>query len=570
MATAADEERRFTGLPISPGIALGPVCLFRQSRHNVTASYTVQGKDIDREKDRLRQAGQVVADRLETLRETVAERLGQAEAEIFVAQKMMLMDPVLHQQMDGAICEGVNAETAVTQTLDDYETQLAQIDDEYLKERASDLGELRRRLLDVLCETSPSFKCSAQSTCVRGQDRIVITEELTPSLTLELESDDLLGFVTERGGVTSHAAILARAIGIPAVSGIAEIHDLVPCGTEVLLNGNTGEVVVRPAERTKALAAAQGRAGQVEPVEPVEALRVLANISTSVEARLADAMKAEGIGLYRTEFEFFAAGKTLDEDEQYRRYRHVVEAMAPRPVTFRMLDIGGDKPLAELGLPKEDNPSLGCRGARLLLARPELMRPQARALARASAGTTIHVMYPMVTGVGQFRRLREAFNEMTGDVDAGRILHGLMFEVPSACLDAAALFAEADFGSIGSNDLLQYVFAVDRNNGSVAGDYSPDHEVFWRLVSEMASAASAARKPLSLCGELAADVTYTPRLLASGLRTVSVSPRQISAVRQAADRWADEQSRCPSGPRVVRTEAASGARPLNTNPQTPA
>ena len=535
MSQEARSEKRFTGLPISPGVALAPVCLFRQTRHNVMASYPVQGKDIDRERSRLEQARQVALDRLDGLRSTVAERIGTAEAEIFVAQKMMLMDPVLGEQIESAIAGGANAELAVTQTLDEYETQLAHVDDEYIKERASDLGELKRRLLDVLCNTSPSFQCSADSACARGRNRIVITQELTPSVTLEMETDYLLGFVTERGGATSHAAILARALGIPAVSGIPGIHDLVPCGTEVLLNGSTGEVVVRPNQETKASAAEQVTAGAVSVVEPTRALKVMANISTAGEVRQAAEMKAEGIGLYRTEFEFFSAGASLDEDRQYELYRDVLGAMEGQPVYFRMLDIGADKPLPELDLPREDNPSLGCRGARLLLARPELMRPQARALARASREAPVHVMYPMVTGLSQYRRLRLAFDEMTCDLDGGRIYHGVMFEVPSACMEARLLLEAADFGSIGSNDLIQYFFAVDRNNENVACDYSGDHEVFWHLLEDLVEAADEAGVPLSLCGELAADVQYTARLMSSGLSAVSVSACRIPDVRRAAD-----------------------------------
>ena len=542
MTAGPDEEIRFTGLPISPGVVVARVCLFQQERHATVAADGIGSQGPDREQARLDDAMAAVIERLESLRQTVAARLGPAEAEIFVAQRMMLEDTVLTEQMGQVLVDGHNAESAVTRTLDSYESQLLELDDAYLKERASDLGELKRRLLDVLCDTRPAFQCSSDANCQRGRDRIVITDELTPTAILEIESDRLLGFVTERGGVTSHAAILARAMGIPAVSGIPEVHDLVPCGTEVLLNGDTGLVVVRPSDQTKARAAALiAIAAAVPVVEPVEALKVMANISTSAEVRLAAEMKAEGIGLYRTEFEFFAAGKSLDEEKQYRLYRDVLGAMDGGPVYFRMLDIGADKPLPELALPAEDNPSLGCRGARLLLARPELMRPQARALARASRDADVHVMYPMLTGLDQFRKLKNAFDRMTSDVDKGRVYHGVMFEVPSACMEARALLEEADFGSIGSNDLIQYFFAVDRNNESVAGDYSPDHEVFWRLLADMVAAADAAGKPLSLCGELAADPKYTARLIAVGLRTASVTARQIPAVRQAAAQAGDTQ-----------------------------
>ncbi|MBL7219626.1 MAG: phosphoenolpyruvate--protein phosphotransferase [Phycisphaerae bacterium] len=535
MTAKQNSETRFAGLPISPGVVLAKVCLFKQSRHNALPSYEVSGKGVDREKARLRKAREIVIERLDNLKSTVTERIGPAEAEIFVAQKMMLQDPVLCGEMDTAIDEGCNAERAITQTLDGYESQLAQLDDEYIKERASDLGELKRRLLDVLCNTSPSFQCSADSNCRRGNDRVVVTEELTPSVAMEIEDNGLLGFVTERGGKSSHAAILARALGIPAVSGIADIHNQIPCGTQVLLNGNTGELVVRPSAETKSAAAEYiSTPKALEVVEPVEQYTVMANISIAAEVKLAIEMRAEGIGLYRTEFEFFAAGSALDEDQQYELYLSAARAMEGRPVYFRMLDIGADKPLGELNLPKEDNPALGYRGARLLLGRPDLMRPQARALARVSRELPVHVMYPMITGLRQFRMLKGAFEEMTADMDSGRIYHGVMFEVPSACMEAQGLLEEVDFASIGSNDLIQYFFAVDRNNSIVSDDHHPDYEVFWRLLENLSLAANLAGTPLSLCGELAADVQYTDRLTACGIRAVSVSARRISDVRRAA------------------------------------
>jgi len=531
MTPRLSSEIRFTGLGISPGVVLAKVCLFKQSRHNTMPSYEVSGKGIDREKDRLCKAREIVIERLENLKATVADRIGPAEAEIFVAQKMMLQDPVLCDEMNAAIDEGCNAERAVTGTLDEYESQLAQLDDEYIKERASDLGELKRRLLDVLCNTSPSFQCSADSNCRRGNDRVVVTEELTPSIAMEIEANGLLGFVTERGGKTSHAAILARALGIPAVSGIADIHNQIPCGTQVLLNGNTGELVVHPSAETKAAAAEYiSTPKALEVVEPVEQYTVMANISTAAEVKLAVEMRAEGIGLYRTEFEFFATGGTLDEDRQYELYLSVARAMEGRPVYFRMLDIGADKPLGELNLPKEDNPALGCRGARLLLGRPDLMRPQTRALARVSRELPVHVMYPMITGLHQFRMLKQAFEEMTADIDSGRLYHGVMFEVPSACMDARGLFEEIDFASIGSNDLIQYLFAVDRNNSIVSDDHHPDYDVFWRLLETLSLEADLAGTPLSLCGELAADVQYTNRLASCGIGTVSVIlQREVSS-----------------------------------------
>jgi len=229
-----------------------------------------------------------------------------------------------------------------------------------------------------------------------------------------------------------------------------------------------------------------------------------------------------------------ASGHLLDEDEQLARYADVVKAMDGAPVHFRLLDIGGDKPSPLFDHPHEENPSLGLRGSRFLLARPDLLRTQARALTRLAATHEVYVMYPLVIDLEQFRRLRQLFDEVTADLPKGRLHHGVMFEVPSACLQARELLAEAEFGSIGTNDLVQYLFAVDRNNERVAEDYTFDRPVFWRILEDLVRAAKETGRPLSICGEMAADTRYTPRLLELGIQTVSVSARHIPGVRRAA------------------------------------
>jgi phosphoenolpyruvate-protein kinase (PTS system EI component) len=324
-------------------------------------------------------------------------------------------------------------------------------------------------------------------------------------------------------------------LGIPAVSGIEHIHDVVACGTELIVNGDTGEVILWPTAETcrRCVAPVRPRIRVTVP-EPVEGLRVMANIGRAAEVKDARTMKAEGIGLYRTELEMFAAGHLLTEDEQFTRYASVVKAMDSKPVYFRMLDVGGDKPLPLVEVLKEANPSLGLRGARFLLSHPELLRTQARALARVSRLRPIHVMYPMVIDLAQFRRLRKVFEESVADLPSGRIFHGVMFEVPSAILEARELLEAADFGSIGTNDLVQFVFAVDRNNERVAEDYFFDRPVLWKLIEDLVRTANEVGRPLSLCGELAAEPRFTERLISMGISAISVSARHIPTVRRAA------------------------------------
>ncbi len=543
--TRSCTETRYVGLPISRGTAVAKVCLFNEKRHTDLVAYRVAGDGLEAEKGRVRRAFAVASSQLDLVVENVVERIGRAEAQIFEAQKAILADEVLLREVFGNIDSlKVNAESAITHTLNAYEVRLQELNDEYLRERASDIGEIRRRLLDVLGNMNPSLSCGGEAHCQQGLDRIIVAEELTPSLTVDLDTERVLGFVTERGGPTSHAAILARAMGIPAVSGIKGIHGLLSCGTELLLDGALGEVVVWPSAQTIAHAKAnRGLSMRTRArVDPVPELTVMANISYAADVAQAVEHKAEGIGLYRTEFEFFTVGRVLEEDEQFERYASVVQAMEGQPVCFRLLDIGGDKPASFLELPREDNPYLGYRGSRLLLGRRDLLRTQARALVRASLHGPVDVMYPMIVDREQFLRLKTLFEEATSDLSPGVLRHGVMFEVPSACLQARDLLEVAEFASIGTNDLIQYLFAVDRNNELVADDYTPDRPVFWSVLGEIASAARAAGRQVSICGEAASSVQHLPKMMELGLTRLSVSPRFIPELRLAAKQRAKRTS----------------------------
>ena len=532
-------EKRFMGLPISEGVALARVNVLEAVPRDAVPFYVVGKARAPQEKARLQAALEKAAQELDGLVAEVTERIGLAQANIFVAQKMMLVDPVLVDAMFGVIDENwVNAEAAVLKSLDQYESLLLEIDNEYLKDRASDVGEIGRRLLDILYTGESPQAALPASRADLDAPCIVVAAELTPSETVALDTKHVAGFITERGGPGSHAAILARALGIPAVSGIKNTASTFAPGDEVLLNGTTGEVFLSPSQTTLRLYPTAHRPGvpHVHIVGPVEGLEVLANINRASEAILVREALAEGVGLYRTEFETLAAGRLLSEDEQYERVKAVVETMEGRPVYVRLLDLGGDKAAPFLELPSEENPCLGFRGARLLLGRPELLITQARAIARASIHGPIHVIYPMIVDLDQFLKLREIFRQNVVDIDAGELKHGVMFEVPSACLMARELLDVADFGSIGSNDLIQYLFAVDRNNDLVAADYGPDRPSFWTALRFVAKAAQEAKRPLSLCGEMGGQPKYLPRIMEAGIRTVSVNPRLVGLARMTAKR----------------------------------
>ena len=537
MAEPFQRDSVFEGVPLSGGIAVARVCRFNDQGHSAPSVYTVAEDDVAREVGRVRDAAERLSHRLDVIGQEALERLGPAEAEIFTAQKMVLEDEVLHTNIADFIAgHKKNAEAAVSAVFDSFEARLREMDDEYLRERASDFGEIKRRLLDVLSDTNPEFQCTENTQCRRGKDRIVVSEELTPSLTMEIDTSRTLGFVTARGGEASHAAILARALGIPAVSGLKDIHRAVSCGTEIMINGDTGQVVVWPSDETvtRVRATLRDKVRVPQAVDPVPGFEVMANVSVLAEAEEAARMQAEGIGLYRTEFEFIGSDRPLTEDQQYERYATVIEAMPGKPVTFRLFDAGGDKPLPFLDIPLEENPALGWRGARLLLDHDSLLPVQARALARASQHAPIRVLYPMIIDVAQFLALKRMFDAAVTDLPTGEMQHGVMFEVPSACLQAAQLLEAADFGSIGSNDLIQYLFAVDRNNDLVAHDHRADRPVLWDLMARIAQAARRAGKPLAVCGELAGDPRYIPKLRETGITSVSVSPRLISGARLSA------------------------------------
>jgi len=535
-ALSATQELLFAGLAVSDGVVFAPAVVLTARDQVAIPCYRIGPDAAERELERLDGALREAAGQIETLIEEVAERIGPAQANIFIAQKMMVEDAVLRAEIAQKITEErLNAEAALEKTLDGYEKLLQEVDNEYLSERASDIGELRRRLQELL-STSTARSAGDVFAHLTAAPHILVATDLTPAETVQLNADTTLGFITEHGGKGSHAAILARAMGIPAVSGIPLVAQTIQNGHPVLLNGDTGEIIVHPTKATLSFYPGVRRtAPQVaRRVDPVPGFTVMANIGLSTEAANCMAVDAEGVGLYRTEFEFLAAGKVLDEGEQFERYRDLVVALKGRPLYARLLDLGADKEAAYLNLAKEENPGLGFRGARLLLGRPDLLIPHVRAMARASTHGPIHLIYPMIVDVDQFLILRERIRQTIGDILGHDLRHGVMFEVPSACLMARELFEVADFASIGTNDLIQYLFAIDRNNEFVAADYDPDKPVFWKLIGEIARAARDAGKHLSLCGEIGGQPQYLPRLIELGLECVSVSPRLIGLARITA------------------------------------
>jgi phosphoenolpyruvate-protein phosphotransferase (PTS system enzyme I) len=475
----------FKGASLSPGKSHAPVCMYSSHLHHAVTEYDLKNdEEILRELDRFEASLSAVAGDLEKAGRDVSEKIGKAESEIFLAQKHIMMDPSVLERVKGHIrTKRKNAEHAVSEVYKEFESGFEKMLDEYLKERARDIADIRRRLLDQLKEVSPGFVCKGQLHCRRGVGRVIVTEELSPNMIVNTDFTKVKGFVTEHGGSASHAAIIARALGIPAVSGIHGIMESVACGDEILVDGDSGTVYLHPeALLLKELLPPEGphAAGAALQKTP-KGMEVMANASIPEEIGVIREADADGIGLFRTEFLFIKAGRALTEEEQYAIYSGIASKMEGRPVTFRLLDVGGDKPLPFLSMEPEANPYLGWRGSRFLLGQPGLFATQIRALVRAAAHGKIRILFPMVIDLAQWRRLKSLAEEAISRVNpaGARPPLGVMFEVPSACLQARDILDEADFGSIGSNDLVQYLFAVDRNNEHVALDYNPDHPVFW-------------------------------------------------------------------------------------------
>ncbi len=530
------KEIKLQGLPISDGIVCATVCLLDNDRHTQSVCTRISSENIEAEKQRISSAIEQVSLKFDNLQKQVSLKIGKGEAKIFSALKSMLTDLTVTKKLNNAIEKNFcTAESAVFKVFDEFIAQFESIDDKYIKERVADITDIKHHLINELANAQDKFKCKGVEQCEHGQNRIVVSEELTPSATCNIDVEATLGFVSERGGKTSHAAILSRALGIPAVTGIPDIYNTIHCGAEVLINGFTGEVILWPSEETKSQIENQKlkvSTGKIDN-KSIPGFKIMANISGTQEICKALEVNADGIGLYRTEMEFITEKSALSEDFQYQKYAEVVKAMNGNITYFRLLDVGGDKELPFLNIQKETNPQLGCRGARFLKKRPELLATQARAIARASVHGPVGVIYPMIVSCEQFLELKGMFEDAVKDISHDKILHGPMFEVPSACFVADNLFEIADFASVGTNDLFQYLFVLDRGNEQLADEYNPDHPILWNILKLLNESANKYNKPLSICGAIASDKKYIPKLIDVGFKIFGVAIPAIPTVRHA-------------------------------------
>ena len=541
------------GTAASPGVGLGTARTVRMPDLDFSA---VPFRGETAERTRLEEAVRAFLLRTEDMAQTLGEELGGEAAGILTAQRMMLEDPALRDALRRAIQEGACAEAAVDQACGTFRDRFAGLEDPYLRQRAADIEDLRRRMLALLLGQEEA------GLTALPPDTVLVLHELTPSMTAGLDRDHIAALVAETGGAAGHAAILARALEVPAVLGIPDALDHIPDGTPLAVDGGSGTVLLDPDEKQRTDFRAR-REGWLADRADLEAYRregshtadgrpiaVLANLSRPADAEAAARACAQGVGLFRTEFLFLDQAVPPTEAEQYQAFCQAADQLPGQKLVLRTLDIGGDKSAPCLGLEPETDSFLGHRGIRWCLDHPGVFRTQLRAVLRAAAERPgLRLMFPLVDGLEELRAAKDLLTacrtelEAEGDPVPQDLPVGIMVETPAAALTADRLAQEADFFSIGTNDLIQYTLAVDRGNARVAKLYTPCHPAVLRLLRDILSAGRAAGIPVCLCGEAAADPRLTPLLLAFGLEELSVSPPSILPLRRRLAAWTMEEAR---------------------------
>jgi len=534
------------GIPVSPGIAIAKAVVLDNDEHSVPKRHVAKA-DLPAEHELVDAAVRDALAELAELREQTATLLGGNLADIFGFHAGLLRDKAIlarfHAVIDNELVTGSYSVFVVMQDLAD---QFLDMDNPYFRERVTDIYDLKRRLLEKLI--------GEQRSALSGLDQpaIVVAHDLTPSQTAALDRKLIRGLATDLGGRTSHTAILAHALGIPAVVGLHDITRRVATGDMMILDGHRGHAVISPDAAQLLESRLEARAYR-EQEKALKKLRDQASVTTdgteiSLHANIefADEVPealefgAQGIGLYRTEFLFMNEDRVPTEDEQYEQYAAAVKALGGKPMTIRTLDLGADKiapGLAGLHDEKEPNPFLGCRSIRLCLQHLDLFRTQLRAILRASAHGPVQIMFPLISNIMELRQAKMVLSDVREDledqgVEIGKVPVGMMIEVPSAALQAAAFAKEVDFFSVGTNDLIQYTVAVDRSNERIASLYSGAHPAVLALVRDVIRAANHAKIGVTLCGEMAGEPEFTMLLLGYGLRKFSITPPAIPGIKR--------------------------------------
>lgn len=538
--------RKFSGIPVSPGVAIGRAFVLRAEDFQAIARQKLGEDQIPREIARFEDALTRTRADILGIRKKLSSEIGREHSDIFMAHLLVLEDRSLIEDVINTIKEKkVNAEYAFSTVIQKYFHAFSQIDDEYLKERVSDIRDISRRLIENLIgkEKSPLTNLAEKT--------IVVAHDLSPSDTAMMDKQKVIAFVTDIGGPTSHTAIMARSMEIPAVVGLDRISHEVTTGDTIIVDGNHGVIIVNPDAKSLAAFTLEEKRFDALVLEldklknlPAETpdkhrIALTANIEFPDEIPSVLAHGASGIGLYRTEYFFMNRTDLPTEDEQYDAYRLVAEKMSPHPVVVRTLDLGGDKFLSSLEVPHEMNPFLGWRAIRFCLARVDVFKTQLRAVLRASVHGNLKMMYPMISNLTELKRANEILEECRKELKREgtsfdtNMQIGAMIEIPSAALTSAALAEEVDFFSIGTNDLIQYTLAVDRVNEKIAYLYEPTHPAILRLIKEVIVNGHKNKVWVGTCGEMSGDPAIAILLVGLGIDQISTSPLLLPKVKKA-------------------------------------
>ena len=543
--------KQMRGTGASAGIGIGSAVIVEEAQLVIEQRVVT---DVDAELERFKGTLEKAVEETNTLSQTLAERVGEKEAEILQGHIMLLSDPMLTGEIENAIKAGTNAEAAIETVCTMYADMFASMDDELMQQRATDMRDIKTRMQKILLGIRSVDIASLPAGSV------LVAKDLTPSMTAGINPANVVGIVTELGGRTSHSAILARALEIPAVVAVGGLMETIADGDAVVLDGEDGTVLVDPDEETAAKYAAKRETflkekkeleqyiGKPSVTKDGVRVEVVANIGRPEDVDKVLQYDAEGVGLFRTEFLFMDRNEMPTEEEQFEAYKKVAVALAGKPVIIRTLDIGGDKEIPYMGLEKDENPFLGYRAIRFCLDRREdIYKPQLRALLRASAYGDIRIMVPLVTCLDELREVKAMVAELKSELDEKNIPYnkdikvGIMVETAAASLMADAFAKEADFFSIGTNDLTQYTMSVDRGNKKISYLYSTFNPAVLRSIRHIISCARAEGIMVGMCGEAASDPMMIPLLLAFGLNEFSMSASAILKSRKMITEYSTKE-----------------------------
>ena len=529
------------GIGVSPGVSIGKVFLKEEIEIDIEKKSI---HNIKEEVDRLNTCVHKSIEEIESLYKYTLKEVGEKEAEIFNAHKLMLEDPefigMINQKIED---EKVNVEWAVQEARNEYVQMLESLDNEYLRERAADVKDISSRLLKNLIGIKGVDLSSLEEEC------IVVADDLTPSDTAQMRKDKVLGFVTELGGRTSHTSIMARTLELPAVVGVKDITKNVKDEDFIIIDGNEGLIIINPSEEEiatyeKKKESYENFKEELNKLKGEESIskdgvkvEIAANIGTPKDIDKVLENDGEGVGLYRSEFLYMDREKLPTEEEQFEAYKVVAEKLDGRPLVIRTLDVGGDKDLPYLDLPKEMNPFLGYRAIRLCLDRTDIFKIQLRAILRASAYGNVKIMFPMISNIAELREAKAILEEVKSELRAENIEFdeelevGIMVEIPSVAVQSDIFAKEVDFFSIGTNDLIQYSLAVDRGNQDISYLYSQYHPAVLRLINMTIENGHKEGIWVGMCGEAAGDEKLIPILLGMGLDEFSMSASSMLTAR---------------------------------------